>query len=478
MALILGTDGGDRLTVNTANNDVRGLGGNDVLSGAGGSANRLYGNQGNDTLLASAREGSDSLFGGQGDDVLIGHGSAQSRLQGEKGNDLLFAGLLGSELFGGEGNDTLFGGFGNDLLDGGVGINQITFAPAQTVVVNGEVISTRGYGGNDTIQGFQGGAQAEDVLRLSKLDDNTLIRLTTEGGNAVIRIQGTAESGTQLANQTLTVLGVTAAALLTTGRGALLVDFAFIDFTTPGLSPATDGTLSFRVGDIKNDSGLAGKTFVGGQGPNRFSVEAVPLELGVKPSNFADTVTGGPVGDTLVGFDGNDSINGGPGNDVLAGSRGQDTLAGGPGADTFVFADIRDALDTIIDFNGGEGDRIGPRANTITAEFGGVGFNGGLERGVPLRADGANVAAVNFITGSGAPSPLPAARPGPPGTPLPTTPLGGTFARDVGVFYYDSVGHGLYWDGDGISPNFGFVQFVQFTPAPVGGFSANFVSVI
>jgi len=476
MALILGTDGGDRLIVNTAGNDVRGLGGNDLLIGAG--TTRLYGNQGNDTLVAAAREGNDSLFGGQGDDFLIGNGSAQSRLQGEKGNDVLFASTSSSALFGGEGNDTLFGGFGNDLLDGGPGINQITFAPAQTVVVNGEILTTRGYGGNDTIQGFQGGVSAEDVLRISKLDDNTEIRLTTEGGNAVIRIQGTAESGTQPANQTITVVGVTAAALLATGRGALLVDFAFLDFATPGLRPAADGTLQFRVGDIRNDSNLAGKTFVGGQGPNRFSVEAVPLGLGVKPSNFSDTVTGGPVGDTLVGFDGNDSLNGGGGNDILAGSRGQDTLTGGPGADTFVFADIRDALDLITDFNGGEGDRIGPRANTVSAEFGGVGFNGGLVRGVPLRADGANVAAVNFLTGAGVPAALPTARPGPPGTPLPATPLGGTFARDVGVFYYDSVGHGLYWDGDGIGTNFGFVQFVQFNPAPVGGFNANFINVI
>ena len=53
-------------------------------------------------------------------------------------------------------------------------------------------------------------------------------------------------------------------------------------------------------------------------------------------------------------------LEGGAGNDHLDGGYGADTLTGGAGADTFTFASLLDGknIDTITDFNAGEGDKI------------------------------------------------------------------------------------------------------------------------
>ncbi|MGE5517943.1 MAG: LamG-like jellyroll fold domain-containing protein [Bacteroidota bacterium] len=89
------------------------------------------------------------------------------------------------------------------------------------------------------------------------------------------------------------------------------------------------------------------------------------------PTNAADTLFGSP-GDDVInalagndvvqGLAGNDTLNGGDGNDLLLGGDGADTLTGGGGADIFRFASPAesnaDAMDTITDFNPGQGDRI------------------------------------------------------------------------------------------------------------------------
>lgn len=82
--------------------------------------------------------------------------------------------------------------------------------------------------------------------------------------------------------------------------------------------------------------------------------------------------------DTLLGQQGHDTLDGGAGNDHLWGGTGGDTLRGGGGADVFNFGravdstarsdqevqaltgDARDSagIDTIVDFNPGEGDVI------------------------------------------------------------------------------------------------------------------------
>ncbi|MDD7910757.1 cadherin-like domain-containing protein [Pseudovibrio exalbescens] len=61
--------------------------------------------------------------------------------------------------------------------------------------------------------------------------------------------------------------------------------------------------------------------------------------------------------DFAVGSDFSDVLRGDAGNDRLEGGAGSDLLEGGSGADTFVISTV-DAMDTIADYNSGEGDVV------------------------------------------------------------------------------------------------------------------------
>jgi predicted extracellular nuclease len=74
--------------------------------------------------------------------------------------------------------------------------------------------------------------------------------------------------------------------------------------------------------------------------PNAFrSSDHDPVIVGL---NLLRTIVGGAGRDTLIGT---------PGDDVITGGEGADLLTGGGGADTFVYRSLRDALDTITDFD-------------------------------------------------------------------------------------------------------------------------------
>lgn len=79
-----------------------------------------------------------------------------------------------------------------------------------------------------------------------------------------------------------------------------------------------------------------------------------------------DTIEGGVGDDFLRGGRDNDILTGGEGNDVLFGDGNADTLTGNAGADTFVVSVTGvgltfepNSVDTIVDFNVAQGDRIG-----------------------------------------------------------------------------------------------------------------------
>ena len=71
-----------------------------------------------------------------------------------------------------------------------------------------------------------------------------------------------------------------------------------------------------------------------------------------------DQLIGGKGDDLLAGQIGDDQLLGGQGDDVLLGGKGDDTLDGGGGADVFKYTSIEDGVDTIQDFNPGNGDTI------------------------------------------------------------------------------------------------------------------------
>ncbi len=152
--------------------------------------------------------------------------------------------------------------------------------------------------------------------------------------------------------------------------------FSFIDGFLSSAGDAievvsVDGAMSGDEEDFAYDvAGLAD----GFQFDVNFNGGRVVLTA-LNDANTGDDILAGDSGDNVLnGGAGNDQIDGGLGNDVLIGGSGADALTGGADADVFLYKSLTDARfvpdnggvpdpaaldDTITDFDGGDGDKIG-----------------------------------------------------------------------------------------------------------------------
>ena len=84
-----------------------------------------------------------------------------------------------------------------------------------------------------------------------------------------------------------------------------------------------------------------------GCGPDYYSNSAY------RSSDHDPVVVGLNLVKQMTGTAGRDVINGTPGDDAIQGGQGADTLSGGLGRDLFIYTSLRDAIDTITDFQPG-----------------------------------------------------------------------------------------------------------------------------
>ena len=161
-----GSNFGDILTGNFANNTIRGLGGDDKIYGEAGDDvlngqlgdDFLFGGLGNDELFGEA--GKDVLFGEAGNDQLFG-GDDLDELDGGAGDDRIFGEVGNDKLLGQEGDDQLFGGTDNDTIDGGSGVDILWGDGGNDILL--------GKAGNDALDGGDGndelyGDEGDDIL--------------------------------------------------------------------------------------------------------------------------------------------------------------------------------------------------------------------------------------------------------------------------------------------------------------------------
>jgi Ca2+-binding RTX toxin-like protein len=136
------------------------------------------------------------------------------------------------------------------------------------------------------------------------------------------------------------------------------------------VSGDTNNSPDIFVYDLSNDNlpvvNLGAASYSGTEG-NSDTVINIPVTLSTTP--LADVTV----------------LSGGDGNDILVGGFGNDTLIGGSGSDKFTFNSPTDGIDTISDFNAGEGDQI-----LVSVS----GFGGGLAVG--------NLPSSQFTLGSSA----------------------------------------------------------------------------
>ncbi|MCW2308844.1 calcium-binding protein [Rhodobium gokarnense] len=323
-----------------------------------GSSGRVFGGDGNDTIIGSnypseadtldGGAGNDSISGMAGDDILWGSGG-DDFLRGQLGDDSIHGGTENDTIHGGGGSDTIFGGDGNDVIEGGGDIVDGAQSLDDSDEIHGgagdDTITTEvgdhevyGDGGNDSITGentagyFDGGEG----------DDTISIEASTNAGGAQIH----GGDG----NDTLEL-----------GAGVYL---------------ATGGSGDDRIEVVTEDG--TGRTISGGDGADQItgSDEADQLFGGegddvLIGGSGNDSLSGGQqdgVGDednVLFGCDGDDSLFAGLGGDTLEGGAGNDQLTGSDGADVFIVGEGQDTI-----FAADADDRLFVRMNVINGTDG------------------------------------------------------------------------------------------------------------
>jgi len=323
---INGSNFDDVITSGNDNNDLVGLGGDDVLIGAGGR-DRLFGGTGDDRLL-----------GGLGNDDLHGQGGADTYvIRAGAGNDRIFTYEVGVDTIeynGGPGgiddltieqfgaNTRITSIVGSILL---IGITATDLTAADFTFIN-PLANPTGIDVNTTLT-------ADDDIFVGDENDDIVDGLA---GNDNIR-GGIGDDE---------LFGGDGNDLLNGGLGADILDGgAGVD--TVSYSLASTGVTINAINSALNTGEAAGDTYI--------SIERFT------GSNGDDSITSGNADNQLVGLGGDDTLIGAGGNDVLFGGNDDDRLLGGTGddvlhgqggADTFVFR-TNGGNDTVTDFEDG-----------------------------------------------------------------------------------------------------------------------------
>ena len=259
------------------------------------------------------------LFGEDGNDTLIGNGGA----------DVLVGGAGADDMRGGDGDDELVGGAGNDTMDGGLGFDLVRYRD-DTAGVNVNLQAqqaTDGYGNTDTLISIERahGSDLNDTL-LGDGGNNELSgfagddTLTGNGGNDTL-LGGAGNDTLHGGDGDDEIWGQAGNDSIDGGAGADLVRYR---------DAASGITVSLSAGTAQDGAGGT---------DTLFSIE------NVHGSEFGDSLSGSALGNELSGFSGNDTIDGLAGNDTLLGGGGADILRGGDGDDRLWGEAGNDTLD-------------------------------------------------------------------------------------------------------------------------------------
>ena len=346
---------------NSQDNIITGNSNNNFLYGGDGS-DYLYGGLGDDSLYGE--NGSDYLYGGLGNDSYYIDNTDDfiTELPGEGNSDTVYASisyaiddnienliLVGpnaingtgnshdNSIFGNDANNILDGQSGSDTLYGNSGLDLLNGGQGDDLLIGGQ--------GADTLNGGQGNDTASYLTALSEIIANLSNSQTSTGeaqGDTYISIEN-------------------------------LIGSQFNDSLTG------DSQTNYLWGLDGNDSldGLQGADImIGGLGSDTYTIENIG-DIAIEGLNEGfDTVNalinytlasnldqlfliegsaaivgiGNEIDNRIFGNTSDNTLDGGLGNDTLYGGIGRDTLIGGLGNDRFVFNNIREAGDTIIDF--------------------------------------------------------------------------------------------------------------------------------
>ncbi|MGE5269449.1 MAG: beta strand repeat-containing protein [Thiohalocapsa sp.] len=319
--------GGTPTIANTAEVQLSGRGGDDVIAVGNGLSALLTidGGAGNDTITGG--DGADVLIGGAGNDIVIGG----------RGNDVAYLGA---------GNDRFIWnpGDGSDVVEGQGGFDTLAFNGSNI----GEHIDISANGSRALLTRDVGGVSMD-------LDGVERIQLEAQGGADNIAVNDLTGTDVKQVDIDLAFNGagdgqpdaVTVDA--TAGNDRISVIGSGASVLVKGLS----AQVTIDGAEAGNDSlvvdGLDGND----------SINAAALDAGL----INLTIDGGAGNDTITGSRGNDVLIGGAGDDVVTGGAGNDVALLGDGNDRFIW-------------NPGDGsDVVEGQAGVDTLEFNGADVN-------------------------------------------------------------------------------------------------------
>lgn len=280
-----------------------------ALVGTGNDiANVITGNASDNTLDGGI--GADTLVGGAGNDLYYVD-NASDTVTDSSGFDIVVStatftlgnGLENLTLDDAGGNINGTGNTQANVISGNIGDNLLEGLAGADILIGGD--------GNDSIDGGLG----NDIM-IGGIGDDTFIVDSLTDQIIENSLEGTHDAVGASVNYTL---------------GSELEDLVLLDIIPPGGTTVT----------ALNGTGNAVDNII----------------LGNSAKNTIDGMDGN---DTILGGAGDDTLIGGIGNDTLNGESGADVLFGNTGTDIFVFenATAFAAIDTVKDFNTGQGDQL------------------------------------------------------------------------------------------------------------------------
>jgi Ca2+-binding RTX toxin-like protein len=293
----------------------------------------LHGQMSSDTLVP--------VHGGNGNDRLFAYPTQQSTLFGEDGNDILVAG---------SGADSMNGGAGTDLV-------YYTRLAAPVIVDLATPSNSTGDAANDTyssIEGFVLSSQADTFVGSASND-------LAKGGNGDDNLSGGAGADTLSGEGNNDIInGGDGNDVINGGTGSDTIDAGAGRDTivaTAG-NDSIDGGIDKDLLDCRTLTAaitidLSSPTF---NHPNGLDTITLTSIEDVRGTALNDTITGDADANYLIGFTGNDTIDGGAGNDLIEGGLGVDTMTAGLGSDRFIFRALAESgttagtRDVIVDF--------------------------------------------------------------------------------------------------------------------------------
>ncbi|KUR72631.1 hypothetical protein AQZ52_05165 [Novosphingobium fuchskuhlense] len=473
MANIAGTANADTLDGTAQNDVIDGLGADDVIRTAGG-LDTVHGGDGNDRIGANYFDGfSGTLYGDAGNDLILATAyRGATTVSGGSGDDRLYLGFYSSYSAntltgtGGEGNDLVVLGSAG-TVDLGAGDDRFISqaGSAQTVTLGAGrdevVLGFRGLGSTDlsttttfdfgsgtsnlTITDFKPGEdrmtfnlkQAWSAASANPFADGYW-RLEQRGADAVLEYDTTYGSGLAASYTDYITFKNLDATLLTAAdldgfdpHGALPTGKVI---TGTAASEGGPSDLMLRAAGLVGSNGadkiygnggnddLFGRggndALIGGSGDdNLFGGLGIDVLQGGTGNDYLEAgsendrayggagndtlvgvladghtalIDGGSGADTLFGAGGRDILLGGTGNDRIDGGLGNDALYGGQGADTFVFSTAPGPAN--IDSMADFSSPLGDRLSLKASAFAGIGAVGALSADAFYAAAGASAA--------------------------------------------------------------------------------------